>query len=131
MIWGGEDNRDKKNRLLLGMIITWFALSFLVIALTDWHKDVIGDRAINPHWSAEPYIWPHGCEKKEYKLDDDIASSCKVSSYYLGDGANLNFPRRMKGSAEYYRVGNDAIDILCPFDLNNCTVRNIVKNTYR
>ena len=86
----------------------------------------------NPKIKADPYVWPQGCEKKNYSESDDIDKACMSPSYFIGEGNQWGWPRDGKGYPEYYRVGNDAIDIrYCDEDeQNKCHVRNMVRDVY-
>ena len=87
-----------------------------------------------------PYRWPTGCEKKDYhgKIEegtiqsrkaDAISPTCANEKYYLGGGAEYGWVRPGRGWAEYYRVGNDAVDLRC-FDGNTCEVRSLYRNVF-
>jgi hypothetical protein len=61
--------------------------------------------------TAEPYVWPEGCEVKEYEILESVSPKCFQDKYYLGSGAEYGWHRSKYGGTRYYRVGNDAIAV--------------------
>jgi hypothetical protein len=61
---------------------------------------------------AEPYVWPEGCEQKEYGYGEEISSQCMKKKYLLADeyAEQLGVDTRARNYRwDSYRVGNDII----------------------
>jgi hypothetical protein len=121
-------------RLLLA-----FVIAFLLYAgkqRYEEHQD--WNNRIAMPITAEPYVWPEGCEKKEYVDMSKISKKCESIKYYMGSDRKYYWRDRPSSQLSYsqrpdyyYRVGNDALEIRCSFlDLENCFVTNIVKNVF-
>ena len=78
---------------------------------------------------AAPYLWPAGCPQKSYGDggilgNRDIPNACADQKYYFGHGNKTGWLSE-SGKNFYYRVGDDALDIVCPIDFFgkfNCKV---------
>jgi hypothetical protein len=80
----------------------------------------------NPQIKSEAFVWPAGCEKKEYKEWDEINDACLIQ--YIGDGAQWGWPTGGRTRwPEYYRIGNDAMRISRGRSRN---ITHIIKNVY-
>ena len=88
---------------------------------------------VNPHMKAPSFAAPPGCLNMTYKKWDKISATCADKNNFLGTATGYGFPQRSKGAPEYYRVGNDAIDIMCGglvWSNNDCEVRNVVRDVF-
>jgi hypothetical protein len=84
---------------------------------------------VNPHIHAAPYVWPAGCEAKKYRELDDISEACQDSAYNIGNGLEYGWPQTSK-RAEYYRIGNDSVHIVCLPWKNRCSVTRIINDVF-
>lgn len=67
---------------------------------------------VNPKIAAKPYVWPKGCERKEYKTGYYISESCMVAAYAIPQWKRYGWHVGMAGIKTFegfYRVGNDAV----------------------
>ena len=85
---------------------------------------------VNPRIEASPYVWPAGCEEKEYSRGDEISKSCLESQYSIPDYKKYGWPRSSK-RANYYRIGRDAVWVWCNSITGSCSVRRVVSDVYR
>jgi len=86
----------------------------------------------NPHIKAAPYVWPSGCEQKHYVKGSgygSISGSCATRRYYLGGGRIRRRNKRLQRlTPEFYRVGNDAVAIICNF--SQCAPHYVYYNVF-
>lgn len=87
------------------------------------------DRPIHyPHILASPYVWPNGCEKRDYESGfEKISASCADKAYKFPDASKYGFLYGRGG--EYYRVDNDVILIDCEAR-GSCYKTRVVKHIF-
>ena len=87
---------------------------------------------INPHIKALPFVWPVGCERKDYYEKDRIAYACLSSDYQILNWSEYHWSEFK--NVRYYRVGNDALSASCGGWVQTnkyCTVNyGIIKNAF-
>ena len=64
---------------------------------------------VNPKIEAEKFVWPEGCEQKQYKKFDEIKADCLT--HYIGNGRNYGWSRHKSGPNKYFRIENDALNV--------------------
>jgi hypothetical protein len=122
------DDEDQKARIRVPRV--WVLAIVTVVGFIFMMKTApVRAPFVNPKITAEPYVWPEGCQRREYKELDIIDRKCIQDKYYIGSGENWGWPKSSK-RASYYRVGNDAFDMGCSVFSNECHVTSIVKNTF-
>lgn len=103
----------------------WVALAIAVLLIVVF---MLEKPFVNPKIKAEAYVWPQGCEERKYKNQDEIPPECENDRYYIGNGREFGWSRAPGG---YYRVGNDAVQVVCLFyDQSSCTVNRIVNDVF-
>jgi hypothetical protein len=105
----------------------WAVLALAICALLTVVA-IIERPFVNPKITAESFVWPKGCEEKEYNDGQIISPQCQQDKYYIGKGREYGWDRAPGG---YYRLGNDAIQITCKiYDVNSCVVNRIIRNVF-
>ena len=116
-----------KRSLLRHFISAFVTILFLCGIYITFFKP----HAIQQIGVAAPYVWPAGCPQREYKKFDQIPSACAADQYSMGGGQNYGFYSGHKGGTNYFRIGNDAIDISCKFyNPYDCTAFTKYKNAF-
>lgn len=107
-------------------------LALLTIAIVAAKLTFAPDPAfVNPRIASAPFAWPPGCPQKTYFEDEAIPQACAARDNYFGNGYRYGFPQQGKGVAEYYRVGDDAIDIGCSLlSTDDCRANFIVRHVF-
>lgn len=95
----------------------------LIIVLA-WPKPV---PFVNPKIIAQPFIWPTGCQQKTYSKGDPITAACL--KYHIADGPKWGWPRGSKWP-DYYRIGDDAVWVICNVYTSRCRVFDAVRDVY-
>ena len=81
------------------------------------------------HGSA--YAWPRGCEQKRYTRGDAISEYCMVARYRVADWERFPIWPMGRDTQDYYRIGNDIVDIACPWSASaKCHVTSVLRNAY-
>jgi len=104
-------------RFLLTIFLPALVIAIPIQAIYDYYHP--WGKFQNRHIEAASYLWPAGCEQKHYIEGSgygSISRSCAEKRYYLGDGKKWGWGNRLQRiTPEFYRVGNDAIAIMCNF----------------
>jgi hypothetical protein len=121
---GFEDEMPQK---WFGLTRVWWLAISLIIGIIVIMK-IMPERVafVNPKIVAQPFVWPEGCEKKQYEEEMPVHRECISELYNIGDGRKWGWKSSSKLSS-YYRVGNDAIFPICN---DNCKVLLIIKDVF-
>jgi hypothetical protein len=111
-----------------GSVVLLFCFAMATVALKNWLYPP--PPFVNPRIASSRYELPAGCVRKTYYKRDAIPAACADRRYYLGDEYRYGFPQHSKGRPEYFRVGNDAIDIACPIFGDGCFVDAVVRDVF-
>ena len=86
----------------------------------------------NPRLAASPFLWPAACQQRQYRAGDFLTRRCLSALPRINRHiAKTNgFDDGGRGSANFYRLGNDAAAISCFPGTNKCHVRNIHRNVF-
>jgi hypothetical protein len=108
---GGVSDRTSKHRQRSIPLYYW--LVFLLLAAGGIYCTLSNNPDfVNPKIAAEPYVWPDGCKRKNYKYGDYISKSCMTPKYAIPEWKQYGWQAGMGTSTVFegfYRVGNDAI----------------------
>lgn len=110
-----------------GWIIEWrvpVSMACLALGLIGITNVTVTKRPFsNPHFAALPYDWTDQCPSRAYKRRDDIPAGCRQARYLIPYAIWTRYGFRHYASKwaslyqdngiEYFRVGNDAIQITC------------------
>ena len=97
---------------------------------------------LNPHLKTEAFVWPEGCPRKPYaqtyfhvKSEKRVPRACFPTRNLFTDWRKYGFHSfGYKRAAQYYRLGNDAVEVSCPDSIlsneTDCLVGNAVLDVF-
>ena len=105
----------------------------MIVVREKYEMHVDRDNPVNLPIVAEKYVWPVGCEERNYVKGDPISSNCMSKKYYMRSGLKYKFNGYIeyvnKTPNYYYRVQNDAFSINCFF--SGCFISIVHKNVFK
>lgn len=90
-----------------------------------------------PVIGAAAYVWPEGCPKDNYAYKPAVAiisCACADPRYFIVDARERGLSGSGKGRNEFYRVGNDAVQISQNYfgtDAGKCVIYHTQPEFYR
>lgn len=103
--------------------------SLLLASIAGWIQWTVG-HFVQPHIKAPPYIAPSGCSAAEYgEGAGKIPCPCADVKYEFSEARKYGFIFLGRRNNAYYRVGNDAVEIVKE-PPNECTYRFVVRDTF-
>jgi hypothetical protein len=86
----------------------------------------------NPQLAAATFEWPATCQRRVYRISDQLTRRCLAALPRISRSiAKANgFDDGGRGSAPFYRLGNDAAAISCFPGTNRCHIRNIHRHVF-
>ncbi|WP_157134833.1 hypothetical protein [Sphingomonas sp. PAMC 26605] len=75
---------------------------------------------------------PIGCSKRIYSQWDKISRHCAVKETEIHDLEPIGLPASIPSKGrQWYRIGNDALEVQCTFIFKYCTVVTSIKNKFK
>jgi hypothetical protein len=118
-----------RNRVLIGVGVALI----LVVFWEKYQIEIDKRNPVNLPISATEYIWPEGCENKNYAEGDKISYNCRSKKYYMRSSLKYKFDGHIeyynKTPNYYYRIENDAYSINC--FVSGCFVDKIHRHVFK
>lgn len=83
---------------------------------------------IKPAIRSESFVWPEGCEIKRYSVYSKISRSCAARKNIFSDYKQYNLIFHKTGD-NYYRVGDDLLELTCGF-FKDCYVSRALYDVF-
>jgi len=113
-IYGRIDRNDTSvGRSQKSTRVALFYLAGIVSIFGTWVWAYGHFRPRQHQTLAAPYVYPKSCPAKNYVVEGDVPSSCADPKYRV-DAYALGIDQYGNGKGRWYRIGNDAFELLCP-----------------
>lgn len=124
------DEVEDSNPLRVGVLFVVLAGAVFLLALqAKRHNE---NRPPIHQILADVYLRPRACPAREYRFDEYIYGGCADQKYLLDDyalGIDLIGFHGNGNSGNWYRINNDAYDVICYPD-GNCEKYAIITNLF-
>jgi len=113
---------ENKKKINNNSNLKWLAPLAIGVFILSYVNRPMAVTFVQPHIKAAVFVWPSGCLAKKYQKTDRIARACRQhQNLFNGEPYGFNYVGGGSRSA-YFRVGNDAFQIGCRIDQDDCTI---------
>ena len=145
---GFRSSDDPRARIVLAWIVV-IAFFYLIYLIYQINNPPVAKYSL-AMGLGKPYKWPAGCAVKDYGANythfefgvQYIPKVCVDEKYFLGDGmiygwGSINISNSKQHDAHFYRIGDDAIDLMCPSGIvllfrspDKCTIFDVERDVF-